>query len=107
MSSHVTEPGVTCVVGSGRVGFVTRIRLFHLQCGLASSPDADLEAVRTSFLTARSVRPVRNGPVLVSTEQRYSHVAAMTARAANGKQFTLLFLVTGRSEELPAKTIIL
>ncbi|XP_024114109.1 semaphorin-4B [Oryzias melastigma] len=67
----------------------------HLgKCGLASSPDADLEAVRTSFLTARSVRPVRNGPVLVSTEQRYSHVAAMTARAANGKQFTLLFLVT-------------
>ncbi|RVE63309.1 hypothetical protein OJAV_G00164410 [Oryzias javanicus] len=67
----------------------------HLgQCGLANSSDADLEAVRTGFLTAGSVRAVGNGPVLVSAERRYSRVAAMRARAANGKEFPLLFLVT-------------
>ncbi|XP_023820257.1 semaphorin-4B-like isoform X1 [Oryzias latipes] len=63
------------------------------KCGLASSSDAILEAVRSSFLTDSSVKPVRNGPVLVSAEHRYSHVAAMKTRAANGEEFTLLFLV--------------
>uniref|UniRef100_A0A8C9XTF2 Uncharacterized protein n=1 Tax=Sander lucioperca TaxID=283035 RepID=A0A8C9XTF2_SANLU len=64
------------------------------QCGLDSASDSELEQVKKSFLTARSVTPVGGGPVVVSSGQQYSHVTALRTQAASGKQYTVLFLLT-------------
>ncbi|XP_039887123.1 semaphorin-4B-like isoform X1 [Simochromis diagramma] len=63
-------------------------------CGLGNSTDAVLGEVKKSFLTTNPVTPVSKGPVVVSSEQQYSRVAVMRARAANDEQHTLLFLIT-------------
>lgn len=69
--------------------------LLSWQCGLDSASDSELAEVKRSFLTSGSVRPIGGGPIIFSLVQRYSRVAAMTTQAANGKQYTVLFLLTG------------
>ncbi|XP_029283507.1 semaphorin-4B-like [Cottoperca gobio] len=64
------------------------------QCGLNNATDSELAQVKKSFLTGGSVKPMEGGQIVVSSEQRYSHVAAMRTLAANGKQYTVLFLLT-------------
>lgn len=71
--------------------------MFSWQCGLGNSTDAVLGEVKKSFLTTNPVTPVSKGPVVVSSEQQYSRVAVMRARAANDEQHTLLFLITGET----------
>ncbi|XP_070768446.1 semaphorin-4A-like [Enoplosus armatus] len=67
----------------------------HLgKCGLESASDFVLAAVKRSFLTSNSVKSVGANPIVVSSGQQYSRVAAMTTQAANGKQYTVLFLLT-------------
>ncbi|CAN9514459.1 unnamed protein product [Ophioblennius macclurei] len=68
----------------------------HLgQCNLASSSDSTLEEVKKNFLTGGAgVKPVGGAPLLVSMERRYSRVAAMRTRSADGGQHTVLFLLT-------------
>ncbi|XP_005456065.1 semaphorin-4B [Oreochromis niloticus] len=63
-------------------------------CGLGNSTDAVLGEVKKSFLTTNAVTPVGKGPVVVSSEQQYSRVAVMRARAASDTQYTILFLIT-------------
>ncbi|XP_075934576.1 semaphorin-4A-like isoform X2 [Anarhichas minor] len=64
---------------------------FMGQCGLDSASDSELAEVKKSFLTSGSVR---GDPVVVSSEQRYSHVTAMRTQAADGQHYTVLFLLT-------------
>ncbi|XP_053288532.1 semaphorin-4A isoform X1 [Pleuronectes platessa] len=64
------------------------------QCGLDKATDSELEEVKRSFLTSGGVKPVTDGPAVVSSEHQYSRVAAMRTMAANGKQYTVLFLLT-------------
>ncbi|XP_019964287.2 semaphorin-4A-like isoform X1 [Paralichthys olivaceus] len=64
------------------------------QCGLDKATDSELEEVKRSFLTSGGVKPVADGPVVVSSEHQYSRVVAMRTTAANGKQYTILFLLT-------------
>lgn len=71
--------------------------VFSSQCGLGNSTDAVLGEVKKSFLTTNPVTPVSKGPLVVSSEQQYSRVAVMRARAANDEQHTLLFLITGET----------
>ncbi|XP_068425057.1 semaphorin-4A-like [Clinocottus analis] len=61
------------------------------QCGLDSASDLELAQVKKSFLTSGSVR---GRPVAVSSDHRYSRVAAMRTQAASGSQYTVLFLLT-------------
>ncbi|XP_040900978.1 semaphorin-4A-like [Toxotes jaculatrix] len=64
------------------------------KCGLGNASDSDLAEVKRSFLTSSDVKPVTDGPVVVSSGQRYSRVAAVRTEAANGKEYTVLFLLT-------------
>ncbi|XP_023126284.2 semaphorin-4A-like [Amphiprion ocellaris] len=64
------------------------------KCGLHDSSDSELTEVKKSFLTSSSVRPVDGGPIVVSSEQQYKHVAVMRTQAADGKQYTVMFLLT-------------
>ncbi|XP_049439849.1 semaphorin-4A-like [Epinephelus fuscoguttatus] len=65
------------------------------QCGLDKASDSELAQVKKTFLTSGSVKPIGGGsPILVSSGQQYSHVAAMRTQGANGKQYTVLFLLT-------------
>ncbi|KAM9353588.1 semaphorin-4A [Symphorus nematophorus] len=64
------------------------------KCGLETASDSDLAEVKRIFLTSDSVKPFGTGPIVVSSAQRYSRVAAMRTQAANGKQYTVLFLLT-------------
>ncbi|KAM3613459.1 uncharacterized protein V6R79_000008 [Siganus canaliculatus] len=64
------------------------------QCGLETSSDSELAEVKRSFLTSDSVMPEGEAPIFMSSGQRYSRVAAMRTKAASGKQYTVLFLLT-------------
>nr|UTQ93900.1 semaphoring-4A [Micropterus salmoides] len=64
------------------------------QCGLDNASDSELAEVKRSFLTNNGVKPVGVGPLVVSSGQKYSRVAAMRTQAADGKQYTVLFLLT-------------
>lgn len=79
--------------------------MFSSQCGLGNSTDAVLGEVKKSFLTTNPVTPVGKGPLVVSSEQRYSRVAVMRARAANDEQHTLLFLITGETVNRRARAV--
>ncbi|XP_061699640.1 semaphorin-4B-like isoform X2 [Syngnathoides biaculeatus] len=59
------------------------------QCGLEGAPHANLEEVKRTFLTAGHVAPETGGPLVVSAQQRYSRVAAMSVRGHR-----VLFLLT-------------
>uniref|UniRef100_A0A3Q2XUT1 Semaphorin-4A-like n=2 Tax=Hippocampus comes TaxID=109280 RepID=A0A3Q2XUT1_HIPCM len=64
------------------------------QCGLEGASHSKLEEVKRTFLTDGHVAPEQNGPLLVSTHHRYSRVAVMSVRAADGRRYQLLFLLT-------------
>uniref|UniRef100_A0A8C5DAN2 Semaphorin-4A-like n=1 Tax=Gouania willdenowi TaxID=441366 RepID=A0A8C5DAN2_GOUWI len=64
------------------------------ECGLHNASDNALRFVKENFLADESVRPLGRSLTLVSAE-RYSHVAVQRARAANGRLYTVLFLLTG------------
>uniref|UniRef100_A0A673Z3V8 Semaphorin-4A-like n=1 Tax=Salmo trutta TaxID=8032 RepID=A0A673Z3V8_SALTR len=64
------------------------------KCGLDNASDTTLMAVKESFLASGSVRPIGNAPVLNSPDQRYSRIAALRTKAANGQDYTILFLLS-------------
>ncbi|XP_035529007.1 semaphorin-4A [Morone saxatilis] len=64
------------------------------KCGLENASDSELQEVKKSFLTSDSVKPVGASQIVVSSEQQYSRVAAMRTQAADGKQYTILFLLS-------------
>nr|XP_046159221.1 semaphorin-4A-like [Oncorhynchus gorbuscha] len=64
------------------------------KCGLANASDTTLMAVKESFLASGSVRPIGSAPVLNSPDQRYSRIAALRTKAANGQDYTILFLLS-------------
>uniref|UniRef100_A0A671TTG0 Sema domain-containing protein n=1 Tax=Sparus aurata TaxID=8175 RepID=A0A671TTG0_SPAAU len=64
------------------------------KCGHGNASDSVLAEVKRSFLTSDSVKPDGGGPIMVSSGERYSRVAAMVTEAANGTQYTVLFLLT-------------
>ncbi|XP_026172440.1 semaphorin-4A-like isoform X2 [Mastacembelus armatus] len=67
----------------------------HLgKCGQDSASDSILDDIKKNFLTGGSVKPVGYGPIVVSSGQQYARVAAMRTKAANGNQYTVLFLLT-------------
>ncbi|KAM7421755.1 hypothetical protein PAMA_015745 [Pampus argenteus] len=63
------------------------------QCGLERNSNS-LAVVKGSFLTSDSVKPVGDGPIVVSSEHSYSRMAVMRTQAANGKEYKVLFLLT-------------
>lgn len=75
------------------------------QCGLDTATDSQLDEVKRTFLTSGSVKPVGGGPIVVSSGQRYSHVTAMRTQAANGRQYTVLFLLTGEASHCRMFTV--
>ncbi|KAJ8290060.1 hypothetical protein GJAV_G00008280 [Gymnothorax javanicus] len=64
------------------------------QCGLHSASDTKQRFVRDNFLAEDSVVPEHPGLTLVSRDQLYIRVVAQRTRAANGNDFTVLFLLT-------------
>ncbi|XP_061649916.1 semaphorin-4A-like isoform X2 [Phyllopteryx taeniolatus] len=64
------------------------------QCGLEGAPHANLEEVKRTFLTGGSIAPETGGPLVVSAHLRYSRVAAMSVRGADGRRHQVLFLLT-------------
>ncbi|KAE8277232.1 Semaphorin-4B Semaphorin-C [Larimichthys crocea] len=64
------------------------------KCGLDNVSDSVLAEVKKSFLTSNSIKPDGLGPIVVSSEYRYSRVAVMRTQAANNKHYTVLFLLT-------------
>ncbi|KAG7469506.1 hypothetical protein MATL_G00129670 [Megalops atlanticus] len=64
------------------------------KCGLHNASDTTLGFVKENFLADQSVKPVGPGPAMVSPDQRYSRIVAQETQAANGKSFTVLFLLT-------------
>ncbi|XP_036395172.1 semaphorin-4A [Megalops cyprinoides] len=64
------------------------------KCGLHNASDTTLGFVKENFLADQSVKPVGPGPVMVSPDQHYSRIVAQKTQAANGKSFTVLFLLT-------------
>ncbi|XP_071253320.1 semaphorin-4A-like [Salvelinus alpinus] len=64
------------------------------KCGLDNASDTTLMAVKESFLASGSVRPIGSAPVLNSPDQRYSRIAALRTKAANGQDYTILFLLS-------------
>ncbi|KAJ8273622.1 hypothetical protein GJAV_G00103700 [Gymnothorax javanicus] len=64
------------------------------ECGLHNASDNALRFVKENFLADDSVYPVGRGLALVSPDQRYSRIAAQITRGADGKDYTVLFLLT-------------
>lgn len=64
------------------------------KCGLDAASDAELFEVKRSFLSSTEVKPATDAPLVVSSQHQFSRVAAMRTMAANGKWFTVLFLLT-------------
>uniref|UniRef100_A0A4W5QZ40 Sema domain-containing protein n=1 Tax=Hucho hucho TaxID=62062 RepID=A0A4W5QZ40_9TELE len=64
------------------------------ECGLHNASDNTLRFVKENFLADDSVHPVGRSLTMVSPDQHYSHVVTQRVQAANGKDFTVLFLLT-------------
>ncbi|CAI5689783.1 unnamed protein product [Oreochromis niloticus] len=64
------------------------------ECGLHNASDNALRFVKENFLTDDSVRPVGRNLTMVSAEHHYSHLTVQRVQAANGKHYTVLFLLT-------------
>ncbi|KAK0133554.1 Semaphorin-4B [Merluccius polli] len=64
------------------------------ECGLHNASDNTLRFVKENFLADDSVRPVGRSLTMVSHDQNYSHLAAQRVRAANHRDYTILFLLT-------------
>ncbi|RXN20323.1 semaphorin-4A-like isoform X1 [Labeo rohita] len=64
------------------------------KCGLFNDNDPVLNIVKKSFLTEKVVRPVGKKLILSSTEERYSRLSVQRTQAANGRSYTILYLLT-------------
>ncbi|KAG7325890.1 hypothetical protein KOW79_010815 [Hemibagrus wyckioides] len=64
------------------------------ECGLHNATDNVLRFVKENFLADKNVAPANQGLALVSPEQRYSNIAAQRVKGANGKEYTVLYLLT-------------
>ncbi|XP_064201452.1 semaphorin-4A-like [Anguilla rostrata] len=64
------------------------------ECGLHTASDSALRFVKENFLADENVSPAGGRPALVSPDQRYSRIAAQRTRGANGRDYTVLFLLT-------------
>lgn len=65
------------------------------QCGLEDENRAVLEELKKTFLSSVAVQPGGGAPLIVSLEHRYGQVAVTRTPAVKGKQYTILFLLTG------------
>lgn len=63
------------------------------ECGLHNASDTALRFVKENFLADESVRPVGRRLTLVS-QHTYSHISVQSVRAASGRRYTMLFLLT-------------
>ncbi|XP_030644317.1 semaphorin-4A [Chanos chanos] len=64
------------------------------ECGLHNASDNTLRFVKENFLADASVQPTKRRITLASADQDYSNIAAQRVRAANGKEHTVLYLLT-------------
>ncbi|XP_030202293.1 semaphorin-4A [Gadus morhua] len=64
------------------------------ECGLHNASDNTLRFVKDNFLADDSVQPVGRSLTMVSHDKKYSHLAAQRVRAANHRDYTVLFLLT-------------
>ncbi|XP_023281233.1 semaphorin-4B-like [Seriola lalandi dorsalis] len=64
------------------------------ECGLHNASDNALRFVKENFLADDSVRPEGRSLTMVSAE-RYSHLTVQRVQAANNRDYTVLFLLTG------------
>ncbi|CAL8297226.1 unnamed protein product [Lota lota] len=64
------------------------------ECGLHNASDNTLRFVKDNFLADDSVQPVGRSLTMVSHDQKYSHLVAQRVRAANHRDYTILFLLT-------------
>ncbi len=67
-----------------------------LKCGLHNASDNALRFVKENFLADDSVRPVGRSLTMGSAEHNYSHLTVQRVQAANNRDYTVLFLLTGR-----------
>lgn len=65
------------------------------RCGLEGEKDTVLNELKKTFLSRTAGQPGRGAPPIVSLEHRYSQVVATRTPVVNGKQYTVLFLLTG------------
>ncbi|KAG7280001.1 hypothetical protein CRUP_034123, partial [Coryphaenoides rupestris] len=63
------------------------------ECGLHNASDNTLRFVKENFLADDSVRPVGRRLTMVSHDQNYSHLVSQRVRAANHRDYTILFLL--------------
>lgn len=66
------------------------------QCGIPTDSDADLNFVKENFVTVASVNSVEKGFILMP-DHNYSNLAALRTKAANGRNYPVFFMLTGRS----------
>lgn len=70
-----------------------------MQCGLHNASDNALRFVKENFLADDSVRPAERSLTMVSAEH-YSQLTVQRVQAANNKEYTVLFLLTGEAYSL-------
>ncbi|XP_072535544.1 semaphorin-4A isoform X2 [Salminus brasiliensis] len=64
------------------------------KCGLHNDSDSILNLAKKNFLAAKSVQSVGRKLLPTTTEQLYSRITAQRVQAANGHDFTVLYLLT-------------
>ncbi|KAJ8267886.1 hypothetical protein COCON_G00130580 [Conger conger] len=64
------------------------------ECGLHNASDSTLRFVKENFLADLGVPPHGKAPALVSADHRYRRIAVQTTRGADGRDYTVLFLLT-------------
>ncbi|XP_056154261.1 semaphorin-4A [Lampris incognitus] len=64
------------------------------ECGLHNASDNTLRFVKENFLADESIQPVGRTLTMVSPDQYYSRLAVQRVRAANNKEYTVLYLLT-------------
>uniref|UniRef100_A0AAY4D9K9 Sema domain-containing protein n=1 Tax=Denticeps clupeoides TaxID=299321 RepID=A0AAY4D9K9_9TELE len=64
------------------------------KCGLLHENGKKLEYVRKTFLTDGKVQAVNRRLALVSADEDYCRIAVQRTKAANGRAYTVLFLLT-------------
>ncbi|XP_028819978.1 semaphorin-4A isoform X2 [Denticeps clupeoides] len=64
------------------------------ECGLHSASDNALRFVKENFLAEENVHPVGQRLAMVSADQLYSNIAAQRVTAADGRNYTVLYLLT-------------
>ncbi|XP_048880474.1 semaphorin-4A-like [Brienomyrus brachyistius] len=62
-------------------------------CGIPPDSDADLNFVKENFVAEASVNSAEKGFILMP-DHNYSNLAALRTKAANGRSYTVLFMLT-------------